>query len=79
MVHDPSDAGSEGTPGREMIDRQACMGSGNCLYWAPEVFGLDDEGIAVVLGDLAGHEERVRLAATNCPTAAIHIENALHS
>jgi ferredoxin len=55
------------------------MGSGNCVYWAPEVFDLDDEGVAIVFGDLAGHEERVRLAAANCPTAAIHLEGALNA
>jgi ferredoxin len=77
MVQESRDAGSEASALREIIDRQACMGSGNCAYWAPEVFDLDDEGIAVVIGDLAGHEERVRLAATNCPTAAIHADGAI--
>ena len=50
------------------------MGSGNCLYWAPEVFELDDDGVAVVCGDVAAHEDRVRLAAQNCPTAAIRVD-----
>ena len=31
------------------IDRDACMGSGNCSFWAPGVFDLDDDGIAIVL------------------------------
>ena len=31
------------------IDRELCMGSGNCSFWAPGVFDLDDDGIAVVL------------------------------
>jgi ferredoxin len=79
MVQKAGDAGSEGPPRQEIIDRQACMGSGNCVYWAPEVFDLDDEGVAIVFGDLAGHEERVRLAAANCPTAAIHLEGALNA
>ena len=30
------------------IDREACMGSGNCSFWAPGVFDLDDDGIAIV-------------------------------
>ncbi len=55
------------------IDREACMGSGNCSYWAPGIFDLDDDGIAVVVGDPAGHEDRVRQAAEYCPTAAIHL------
>ncbi|HEV3282111.1 MAG TPA: ferredoxin [Acidimicrobiales bacterium] len=57
-----------------VIDREACMGSGNCMFWAPGVFDLDDEGVAFVCGDLAGHEEQVRMAAANCPTSAIHVD-----
>jgi ferredoxin len=52
------------------------MGSGNCVYWAPNVFQLDDDGIAVVCGDLAGNEEPVRVAMVNCPTSAIRIVDA---
>jgi ferredoxin len=59
------------------IDREACMGSGNCMFWAPDVFDLDDDGVAVVHGDITGHEEQVRLAATNCPTSAIRIGGVL--
>ena len=60
--------------GQDIIDRDACMGSGNCLYWAPGVFDLDDDGVAVVCGDVAGHEDQVRMAAANCPTSAIRID-----
>jgi ferredoxin len=56
-----------------VIDREACMGSGNCGYWAPNVFDLDDDGIAIVIGDLAGNEELVRVALENCPTSAIRL------
>jgi ferredoxin len=58
------------------IDRDKCMGSGNCSYWAPGVFDLDDDGIAVVSGDPTGHEDRVELAAEHCPTAAITVRRA---
>ena len=58
----------------DVVDRDACMGSGNCVFWAPGVFDLDDDGIAVVRGDMAGHEEEVRTAAANCPTSAIRID-----
>ena len=57
-----------------LIDRDACMGSGNCVFWAPAVFDLDDEGVAIVSGELAGHEEQVRMAAANCPTSAIRVD-----
>ena len=59
--------------GKVVVDREACMGSGNCVYWAPDVFQLDDDGIAVICGDLAGNEEPVRVAMVNCPTSAISI------
>jgi ferredoxin len=47
------------------------------MFWAPDVFDLDEDGVAVVHGDVAGHEEQVRLAATNCPTSAIRIGGVL--
>jgi len=58
------------------IDRESCMGSGNCSFWAPGVFDLDDDGIAVVIapGELdADTEEKVVLAAQGCPTQAITV------
>jgi ferredoxin len=61
---------SLGDPAEEMIDRDACMGSGNCVFWAPAVFDLDDEGVAIVNGS----EEEVRVAAANCPTSAIRVD-----
>jgi ferredoxin len=57
-----------------LVDRDACMGSGNCVFWAPAVFDLDDDGVAIVRGEVAGHEEEVRVAAVNCPTSAIRFD-----
>jgi ferredoxin len=59
---------------KDVVDRDACMGSGNCVFWAPGVFDLDDDGIAVICGDVAGREEEVRKAAANCPTSAIRVD-----
>ena len=53
------------------IDRELCMGSGNCSFWAPGVFDLDDEGIAVVLDADRAAREKIVLAAQGCPTQAI--------
>jgi ferredoxin len=61
---------------KPIIDREACMGSGNCVYWAPDVFQLDEDGIAFVHGDVVGNEEQVLLAMTNCPTTAIRLPDA---
>lgn len=55
------------------INRDACMGSGNCGFWAPGVFDLDDDGIAVVLDAEAAPEEQIVLAGQGCPTQAISI------
>jgi ferredoxin len=56
------------------VDRDACMGSGNCAFWAPGVFDLDEDGIAIVVGDALGRDEEVRRAALNCPTSAIRFD-----
>jgi ferredoxin len=53
------------------IDRDTCMGSGNCTYWAPGVFDMDDDCIAVVVDPSAATEEALRLAVDGCPTGSI--------
>ena len=55
------------------IDREVCMGSGNCQFWAPNVFDLDEDGIAVVVDPAGDPEEKVVLAARGCPTQAITV------
>jgi len=53
------------------INREVCMGSGNCSFWAPGVFDLDDDGIAILVDIDAAPEEKIVLAAQGCPTQAI--------
>ena len=58
------------------IDSQRCQGHGRCYELAPEIFGEDDEGYGVVLQagvEEPGAQPRARLAAANCPEAAIEI------
>ena len=55
------------------IDRDACMGSGNCSFWAPGVFDLDDEGIAIAVDPAGQPDDKGILAAQGCPTQAISI------
>jgi ferredoxin len=55
------------------IDRDVCMGSGNCSFWAPGVFDLDDDGIAIVVDPAGAPEDKIVLAAQGCPTQAIAI------
>ena len=55
------------------INRELCMGSGNCSFWAPGVFDLDDDGVAIVTDPTGEPEEKVILAARGCPTQAIAV------
>ena len=55
------------------IDREKCMGSGNCSFWAPATFDLDDQGVAIVVDPEGDPEEKVVLAAQGCPTQAIEV------
>lgn len=62
---------------RVFIDSQKCQGHQMCSIAAPEVFGSDDYGNAVLLieGDVpAAVEAKVRRAEGNCPERAIRIE-----
>lgn len=58
------------------IDRELCQGHNRCKKIAPELFTLDDYGLASVTGDgcvPAGLEEKARLAERNCPEFAISL------
>jgi ferredoxin len=55
------------------IDREACMGSGNCSFWAPGTFDLDDEGIAIVVNPEGDTDDKIILAAQGCPTQSISV------
>jgi ferredoxin len=55
------------------INRERCIGSGNCSFWAPSTFDLDDEGIAVVIDAGGDDEQSIRNAAAGCPTRAIAV------
>ena len=55
------------------IDRDLCMGSGNCVYEAPGVFNLDGDSVAFVVDPAASPEDLVVAAARKCPTHAISV------
>ena len=59
---------------RIVIDQDKCVGTGNCVYWAPETFDLDDEGQSKVLDPPGDDENRIRVAAEGCPMRAISVE-----
>jgi ferredoxin len=55
------------------VDRALCIGSGDCVDTAPDVFQLDDEDKAVVIDPDAASVDDVIAAAGNCPVAAIFV------
>lgn len=60
-----------------MVDSERCQGHNRCYAIAPELFDVDDLGMATVIGDgsvPAGMEDKARLAAANCPEQAITVE-----
>jgi ferredoxin len=62
---------------RVRVDNEACRGHQACAIAAPEVFGADDYGNAVVLIDGPVPQEleaKVRRAEGNCPERAIVLD-----
>jgi ferredoxin len=59
---------------RIRIDRERCIGSGVCQFWAPATFGLDDECKAVVLDPQGDPGTAIQNAADGCPTRAIELD-----
>ena len=64
----------ESTVHREIrVDRSLCMGSGQCLWYAPNTFDQDDNTVAVVIDQHGDPEEKIQTAVDSCPTQAISI------
>lgn len=59
-----------------VVDQGMCMGAGECIHTAPELFTLDKQGRARVVLDATLPEELERTivdAARACPNFAIHV------
>jgi ferredoxin len=59
-----------------LLNRSKCEGYGNCVFAAPGIIDLDDDGRAVLLVDELREERRgeVNEAVANCPARAIAVE-----
>jgi ferredoxin len=55
------------------VDRDLCIGSGDCVASQPDVFALDDDGKAYVLDPDAAEVDDIVEAASNCPVTAIFV------
>jgi ferredoxin len=61
---------------RVAVDRTMCVGHAQCTAICPAVFGSDELGYAVVVGDgtvAPVDEADARLAAASCPEQAITV------
>lgn len=58
------------------VDEQGCVGGGQCVLAAPEIFDQrDSDGIVILLNENPGPEEHepAREAAMLCPASVIRI------
>ena len=58
---------------RIVVDCALCIGSGDCVDMAPDVYQLDAEDKAVVVDPDGAPADEVIEAAGNCPVTAIFI------
>jgi len=56
-------------------DRDACIGAGNCVLAAEDVFDQDDDAVVVVLEDHPSSDRasEVRNAVAQCPSGALSL------
>jgi len=61
------------------LDRAKCQGHLRCYEAAPEIFGYDDDGLAVLLTEEGvvprSLEDAAKVAEDNCPERAITISD----
>ncbi len=53
------------------IDHDLCAGFADCVAAAPEVFGINDENLAIVVDPDAVDLDTLLVAAESCPVSAI--------
>jgi ferredoxin len=58
---------------RLQVDRERCMGSGVCQFWAPKTFALDGDCKSVVIDPAGDPDPAIQNAIDGCPTRAIEV------
>lgn len=62
-----------------VVDQDVCVGAGQCVLTAPQVFDQDEsDGVVILLAESPSPElqDRVREAAALCPAMAITIKDS---
>ena len=57
------------------VERELCIGVGNCVALAPTVFEFDEENKATVLDPSSVDDDTLLEAAESCPENAIIVED----
>ena len=57
------------------VDKELCIGIGNCVAVAPTVFELNEENKANVLNSNSVDDNTILEAAESCPQNAIIVED----
>ncbi|MBO4237439.1 ferredoxin [Pseudonocardia tropica] len=62
---------------RVIVDKELCIGAGQCVVTAPDVFDQDDDGIVALLTDspAEGDRDAVKEAEHVCPARVISVED----
>ena len=55
------------------VDRDVCIGSAQCSWYAPNTFDQDEDTVAVVINQHGDPDEAIADAVKSCPTRAISI------
>ena len=60
---------------RVIVDKELCIGAGQCVVTAPDVFDQDDDGIVVLLVEDVppAEQDNARKAVQLCPSGALSI------
>ena len=53
------------------VDRDRCIGAGNCVLNAPELFDQDDDGLVVLLDGAGADGPAAARAVASCPSRAL--------
>ncbi|MCF6460720.1 ferredoxin [Clostridium sp. Cult3] len=61
---------------KAVVDKDACIGCGLCTSICPEVFSMDDDGLAVAIDEKLDDSviDSAKEAEDSCPTDAITVE-----
>jgi ferredoxin len=55
------------------VDPDLCMGSGQCIWYAPATFDQDDNAVAYVIDPEGDPDDKINEAIKSCPARAISL------